>query len=400
MFESNLATDNCLKCSLCNTACPVLGVEPQYAGPKRLGPELQRLREEGLQTDTKWLEYCLGCHRCDLACPHGVSVSEMIAAAKAVHPKPPVRRLRDWWFARPGLLGALMTILPALSNFALSLPPARWMMAKFMLISAQRTFPAYVRPRRGKLAAQGKAALRVVFFPGCYLRYNRPDLQEKIVRLLQRNGLTVQIADTGCCGVPAMANGEAGAARSAARANLAKLGAQVKPGTRIVTACSSCGHMLKTGFAGILEKDEEGSEAARRIAENSYDLGELLAMEADASRLDTAFKPLSLRLAYHAPCHQKSQGMGRPWFHLLRQIPGVTIQDLDAGCCGMSGTYGFKQEKYPISMAIGQELFAGIRAAQAQVVTTECATCQMQIAHGSGAETLHPAEILCRAYEL
>jgi len=85
---------------------PGAGAYPPYPGPKRLGPELERLRREGISTDTDWVEYCLGCHRCDLVCPNQVNVSEMIARAKAAHRKPLVRGLRDWWFARPGLLGS------------------------------------------------------------------------------------------------------------------------------------------------------------------------------------------------------------------------------------------------------------------------------------------------------
>jgi glycerol-3-phosphate dehydrogenase subunit C len=121
--------------------------------------------------------------------------------------------------------------------------------------------------------------------------------------------------------------------------------------------------------------------------------------QADAGELNTNFQPADLRLAYHAPCHQKSQGIGRPWYHLLRMIPGVTVEDMDAGCCGMSGTYGFKQEKYAVSMEIGEQLFASIRAAQPQMVATECATCQMQIEHGTDFKAIHPAEILLHAYD-
>jgi glycerol-3-phosphate dehydrogenase subunit C len=80
-------------------------------------------------------------------------------------------------------------------------------------------------------------------------------------------------------------------------------------------------------------------------------------------------------------------------------IPGVTVEDMDAGCCGISGTYGFKQEKYPVSMEIGKQLFASIDAVQPQMVATECATCQMQIEHGTNFKAIHPAEILLHAYE-
>jgi len=376
----------------------MLGANPEYPGPKRLGPELERLRREGVPTDTDWLEYCLGCHRCDLACPHQVGVSEMIAHAKARHRKTLIRALRDWWFARPGLIGKLSTILPALSNFGLAMKPARLVMSIFMRITPLRSFPKYKWDKGRKSAAAAGDRPRVLLFPGCSIRYNEPDLGHKIVELLERNGFSAEVAATECCGVPATANGQSGVARSLARANVKLLSAQVEAGVRIVTACSSCGHRIKTAFGGVLDEDQALGPKARKIAESTFDLAELLMEQSDAGKLDTGFQTTNLRLAYHAPCHQKSQGIGRPWFHLLRQIPGVTVEDLDAGCCGISGTFGFKQEKYGASMAVGKPLFDGIRAAAPEFVTTECATCQMQIEHGTALKTIHPAEVLLRAY--
>jgi glycerol-3-phosphate dehydrogenase subunit C len=396
MRPDDFAIDNCLKCSLCNTVCPVLGVHPQYPGPKRLGPELERMRREGVRTDTEWVEYCLGCHRCDLVCPSQVNVSEMIARAKAEHRKPLVRGLRDWWFARPGLIGLLATILPAISNFALSLKVVRLLMSKIMLIEPRHMFPAYSRPDLRTPAPAGKDRPRVLLFPGCFIRYNQPDLGRTIIALLEQNGFAVEVAE--CCGVPATANGDATLARALARANVKAMTHQVESGMRVVAACSSCGHRLKTAFGGTLEEDKKLAAAAQKIAANTFDLGELLMQQSNAGKLNTRFQPTSLKLAYHAPCHQKSQGIGRPWYHLLRQIPGVTIEDLDSGCCGMSGTYGFKQEKYDVSMAVGHDLFESINTAQPQMVTTECATCQFQIEHGTAFKTIHPAEVMLQAY--
>jgi glycerol-3-phosphate dehydrogenase subunit C len=400
MRLDDIDLDNCLKCSACNAACPVYAANAQYPGPKHLGPELERLRYEGFPADTAWLEFCLGCHRCDLACPHQVGVSEMIARAKAKHRKPPARGLRDWLFARPGLLGKLATILPSLSNFVLSMAAVRLLMSKLMQIAPQRRFPKYTRAslRTPAIGISSNERQCVLFFPGCFIRYNRPDQGRTVIELLERNGFAVQVAATECCGVPAMANGDAIQAHVLARANVRSLVKQVDAGMRIVTACSSCGYMLKSGFGGLLKGDEEFISAAQKIGSQTFDLAELLMAKSDADALNTNFLTTNLHLAYHAPCHQRAQGIGRPWFHLLRKIPGVTIEDIGAGCCGMSGTYGFKQEKYGVSMAIGQELFNRISAAQPQLIATECATCQMQIEHGTNFKAIHPAEILLQAY--
>jgi glycerol-3-phosphate dehydrogenase subunit C len=400
MRKDDISLDNCLKCSDCNTACPVVTAHPAYPGPKRLGPELERMRREGIECDTEWVEYCLGCHRCDLACPNEVNVSELIAHAKATHKKTPVRKLRDWWFARPGLLGKLLTVVPAIGNFSLGLKPVRSLMSFFMRITSERKFPAY-HAGAIKTGPQTNTGERVLFFPGCYIQYNEPELGCHVVQLLQLNGFTPEVAHTGCCGVPSLANGDAEEGRRRAVANVNALIGAVDEGARIVTACSSCGHMIKTGFANLLENDLEMAAKASRVAAATFDLAELLEIQQDAGKMNMNFAAASgeRKLAYHAPCHQKSQGIGRPWYNLLRQLPGVKIEDLNAGCCGMSGTYGFKSEKHPISMEVGRELFAGVRASAPEAVVTECATCQMQIEHGTGFKAMHPVDVLLSAYK-
>jgi glycerol-3-phosphate dehydrogenase subunit C len=95
----------------------------------------------------------------------------------------------------------------------------------------------------------------------------------------------------------------------------------------------------------------------------------------------------------------KSQGIGRPWLQLLRAVPGIEIEEIKADCCGMAGTYGFKKEKYKISMDIGRDLFRGVLAYKPDLAVTECGSCQMQIEHGTHVRTLHPAEILYEAYQ-
>ncbi|MTJ84049.1 MAG: anaerobic glycerol-3-phosphate dehydrogenase subunit C [Telmatospirillum sp.] len=398
MRHDDVSLDNCLKCSDCNTVCPMLAANPAYPGPKHLGPELERLRREGLPCDSDWLEYCLGCHRCDLACPNQVNVSELIAAAKARHSKTGIRKFRDFWFARPALLGRMLSIVPALTNVLLGAKVARFGMGKVMKITDKRRFPPYARPNLDLPKTTGGKAGKLVFFPGCAIRYNQPDLAAKVAQVLNRNGFDTEVRDAGCCGVPALANGDGVEARQRAAANVEELSRAVREGARIVTACPSCGHMLKAGMADLLSDDPALEGKARDVARNTYDLAELLMSRSDDGALDTAFARRDMKLAYHSPCHQLSQGIGRPWFHLLRQVPGIAIEDLDAGCCGMSGTFGFKEEKYPASMAVGQRLFDRVAETRPEMVVTECATCRMQIEHGTGVRAIHPVEILLEAY--
>jgi glycerol-3-phosphate dehydrogenase subunit C len=105
-----------------------------------------------------------------------------------------------------------------------------------------------------------------------------------------------------------------------------------------------------------------------------------------------------MRVLYHAPCHLKSHGIGYPAMRLLRLVPGVQVEEVDEGCCGISGTFGVKVEKYDLSMKIGSRLFAAVKAAGSDAVLADCETCRMQVEHGAGASSAHPVEILARAY--
>lgn len=89
---------------------------------------------------------------------------------------------------------------------------------------------------------------------------------------------------------------------------------------------------------------------------------------------------------------------------LMRLIPGVRVKDLDAGCCGLSGSYGYKREKYELAMQIGSPLFKrvqlGVSEGEFESMTTECGGCQVQIQHGSGVETKHTVWVFMKAYGL
>jgi len=102
---------------------------------------------------------------------------------------------------------------------------------------------------------------------------------------------------------------------------------------------------------------------------------------------------------YHAPCHLRAQGIGLPSLELLRLVPGVQVEDLDAGCCGISGNYGYKAENYDRSMKIGENLFNAIKESRVDTVLTDCGTCRNQISHGGQVKAKHPMTILAESYK-
>ena len=79
---------------------------------------------------------------------------------------------------------------------------------------------------------------------------------------------------------------------------------------------------------------------------------------------------------------------------LLKTIPGLEVDLIDRGCCGMSGSFGLKKKNYTKSLDIGAELFSVLRGTDIECGITECGACKMQMVHGSGKNVLHPLQIV------
>jgi Fe-S oxidoreductase len=81
---------------------------------------------------------------------------------------------------------------------------------------------------------------------------------------------------------------------------------------------------------------------------------------------------------------------------LLARIPGATVVDLDAGCCGMAGSFGYMREHYDVSRAIGERrLLPAARALGPDAVLVASGTsCRHQVADFTGVRALHPAELM------
>ena len=107
-----------------------------------------------------------------------------------------------------------------------------------------------------------------------------------------------------------------------------------------------------------------------------------------------------MTVTYHAPCQQQGHGMGKPALDLMELVPGLRVVENDASCCGVAGTYGLKKEKYAISMEVGSTLFGQIERAAPDLAVCDSETCRWHIEKATGVKSVHPIEILHRAYGL
>ncbi len=388
--------DACTACTACTALCPVRAVVRDFPGPKMVGPAAERFRRAGAPTDAA-LNYCTNCKTCDITCPSGVPVAAINMRARAEHVKKHGRKLRDWILAHGEHMAKLAMSSQPLANLGMANPVTRQML-KAIGISGSRPLPRYA-PRTflrqyGKLRQQPYED-KAVFFPGCFINYNAPQVGLDLIAVLQANRYQVIVPPgLACCGVPLVTGGYLDEAEQAARRNIAALAEYAARGVPVLTACSSCGLMLKQEYGELFAAD-----GASEIAARTYDIMEFLLELHDQGRLNIGTRSVAGRYLYHAPCHLRAQGIGRPTVELLAALPGVAVTDLDAGCCGIAGSYGFKADRYDISMAIGRELFEQIKAEPGAPVLADCGTCRLQIAHATGAETLHPVSVLRKTYE-
>ena len=201
-----------------------------------------------------------------------------------------------------------------------------------------------------------------------------------------------------CCGLPLQSNGLFDDARKYVLRLARSLAAAARDGSIIVGNATSCTVMLKREAREILGLEDDPDLAL--VSRQTYDLCELLLELHDAGQLKTDFQPVSETVAYHAPCQQQGHWIGKPAVDLLRLIPELDVRELDARCCGIAGTYGLKKEKYEIGMAAGADLFGQVAASGAGLVACDSETCRWQIDHGTGHKSIHPVELLHRAYGL
>ncbi|WP_432700096.1 anaerobic glycerol-3-phosphate dehydrogenase subunit GlpC [Kluyvera cryocrescens] len=393
---SQQSFENCIKCTVCTTVCPVSRVNPRYPGPKQAGPDGERLRRKDSGLYDEALKYCINCKRCEVACPSDVKIGDIIQRARADygHAKP---GLRDAILSHTDLMGTLSTPFAPIVNAATGLKPVRQLLDTALKIDHRRSLPKYAfgtfRHRYQRIAArQAQFAEQVAFFHGCYVNYNHPQLGLDMIRVLNALGIGVQLlSKEKCCGVPLIANGFFDKARRQAQSNVTSLRqAIVEKRLPVLATSSTCTFTLRDEYPHLLEVDNhdlrDNIELATRWIWRRLDAGASLPLN-----------PLPLKVVYHTPCHMEKMGWSLYTLELLRRIPGVELQVLESHCCGIAGTYGFKAENYPTSQAIGAPLFAQIENSGADLVITDCETCKWQIEMSTSKRCEHPITLLAQA---
>jgi Fe-S oxidoreductase len=343
------------------------------------------------------LDLCLMCKACKSECPLGVDMAKL--KSEALHQRHEHRGipLRSRVFSGIRGLNRLGSATAPLSNLPNRVGFLRRLMARFVGITAKRPLPRYQRRNlvawfRKRPATSGKRT--ITFLADSFTTYTEPAIGQAAIELLERAGYRVQLAADGCCGRSSLSKGLLDDARRKATGLVSRLAGGTDP---IVGCEPSCVLSLRDETLSLLPDDPRARDVAARVRQ----VEELITEAIDAG--DLTLSPDSSvagrKILYHGHCHQKADVGTAATLAMLARIPGATVEEVDAGCCGMAGSFGFEAEHYEVSMSIGEDrLFPAVRAEPDDtVIAATGVSCRQQITHGTGRRPLHPVELILAA---
>ncbi|WP_432477280.1 FAD-binding and (Fe-S)-binding domain-containing protein [Nocardioides sp. GXQ0305] len=345
------------------------------------------------------LDLCLMCKACKSECPLGVDMASLKSETLHQHHQVHGTPLRSRVFGAIRRLNRLGSATAPLSNLPGRAPFLRRAMGRRVGIAPERPLPVFARetlPRwfSRRTPASAGGAGEVTFLADSFTSFTEPGVGRAAIELLEAAGHTVRLESGGCCGRASMSKGLLDDARKQAAGLARRLSAGSAPGTPIVGCEPSCLFTLRDEHRALLPDDPHVRDVGGRVRQ----VEELLSEAVDDGRLRLASDSwlAGRKILYHGHCHQKAEVGTAATVALLSRIPGAEVAEVDAGCCGMAGSFGFEAEHYEISMQVGEDrLFPAVRAEPADtVVAATGVSCRQQIGHGTEREARHPLELV------
>jgi FAD/FMN-containing dehydrogenase/Fe-S oxidoreductase len=342
------------------------------------------------------LDLCLMCKACKSECPSNVDMAKIKAEF-----------LHAYYRGRPRPLGhLLMAGLPYFNRVAAPFAPLvnwvqgrrafRWLLEKTAGIDRRRSLPPLYDEnfqrwfRRHRPDPYAGKRGRVLLIADCFTTWNEPAVGRAAVRVLERAGYRVELAPLFCCGRVLISKGFLVQARSWVRSQVAPLFRRIADGTPILGLEPSC----------LLTLADEWTELApgaetQRVAAAAHLADSWLAKQVAARECELSLSPSKGLCVLHGHCHQKALLGVAASAPALRLIPGLDVQVLDAGCCGMAGSFGFEKEHFDISAKIaGLALLPALHKVPDAIVAAPGTSCRHQIHDLAGRRALHPLEVV------
>jgi len=353
-----------------------------------------RLDESGLGDDGVYqvLDLCLECRACKSECPVGVDMarfkSEFLADFWSRHGTP----MRAKALGNVHRLSVWGSRFAPISNWIAGSFPTRWVNDKLLGLDQRRALPPWKQETFEKWVARNRrqraAGTTVTLFNDTFTNHYEPKIGVAALEILEHGGCSVNVVRPGCCGRPLISQGLLEDARSHAATVVEALFPIASRGESILFCEPSCLSAVKEDAPSLLRGDQQ--QKARAVAQACQ------LFEQFAAKLDLPLRAGPPKILLHGHCHQKSMDMLPATTALLSRIPSCSVVDLDAGCCGMAGSFGYTKGHYEVSETIAnRRLLPAVQAMKSgEVLVAPGTSCRRQVLEFSGAKAFHPATLI------
>lgn len=399
--ESNRVLRTCVHCGMCTATCPTFLLQGDELDSPRgriyLIKDMLENDRPATEAVVRHVDRCLSCLSCMTTCPSGVHYMHLVDHARAyienTYRRPAMERLLRTMLGalipRPGLFRLALIGARLARPFAGLIPGASMTAQRLraMLALAPKSVAApSALDRPGVHPAVGARKARVALLAGCAQQVLAPSINEATIRLLNRLGVEVVIAEeAGCCGSLNHHMGQHDAAMARARANIeAWSKADVDA---IIVNASGCGTTIKD--YGFMFRNDPLRDKAEKIAGLAKDITEFLSAFGYAPTRDNP----RLTVAYHSACSlQHGQQVTTAPKTLLTRA-GFRVVDPAEGhiCCGSAGTYNMLQPE--IAGRLRARKLANIRATKSDLIAAGNIGCLTQLG-GDELPVVHTIELL------
>ncbi len=364
------------------------------------------------------LDLCLSCKACKSECPSNVDVarlkSEYLAQSDRASGGPTLRRRV---FGNIHIVNRLAALAPGLVNAVNASRPGKRMLAWMLDIDPRRSMPTFhgsfqrrwnaldvatpkhQRGSRARDAGPGTDATEcpgVVLLVDTFTAYNEPRIALDARRVLEAFGYRVELYMGSDFGRALISQGLLPQAIADAERHIDRLWAMVqrKPAPALLTLEPSCQSAIVDDWADL--KIARPHERVQRIRAHTLDICDFLEQQWDSHPRAPTLRKLDAPIAIHGHCHQKALSSTGATRALLQRITTAPVVELDTGCCGMAGAFGFTRSHYDLSRCIA-DLSLLPRVADlsdSTLLAASGASCRHQVHDLCPRDAIHPITLL------
>lgn len=366
-------------------------------------------RNDIIEATFQALDLCLACKGCTSECPSGVDMPKLKYEFMNQYYKSHRRPLRDYLFAYFHIAARLLSPIAPLANFFMQRHWSRKAIASALGIARQRQFPKFTRRSRFKRdIVSGES---VIFLSDVFSHYIEPEVEEAAIAILNRLGYEVKVLPVIGAGASLLSKGFLDSARSHAGKVLGEIHRLDGGAGLSVVGCEPPEvYCLKHEYRALLPNRSEEIES---LTGRVWLVDEFILRVVNTGKLESvrlSFEEKKKHITYHPHCHQRAEAPAEDGLPTgvaatveMLNLFGYDASVIDAGCCGMAGTFGFDAEHYELSMQVGElGVLPKIREkgmGNSELVSSGAA-CRMQIEHGAGVEARHPLLLVRERLEI